>query len=706
MIIGTITIKLQHYWHCGSGQSGPGDVDLVPVVEDCGLPYAPGKHLKGRLKQAGREFGFDDAELFSLFGKEDGTEGTDSIILELTHAKMRGDFASACRRYFAEHKHQAPEIAALFEDIASTATENGVAMARSLRRIRYAVPVTLTADYTLYEDALLDDLKQCVASLSAIGHGKHDGYGWCQRPAITHHVVHPSNDEAVAAPETTAFDLDLTLLDDVVFSATSATEGGHRTLDYAPGSALMGAAAKLLFQTLREEAGALALARGDVSFGNAYVTSRDGAATLPLPIAWHHAKTEKASADHALVEEHIYNFARVEWEHSPIADQQPVQMREGYYHPKTGELPRIERRQSLRTAISPNLEDYEVAETGKLFGYEALAAGTTLRSRIEVRGEQAAQLCSIIQQAFGGDGKIIRLGRSKATEYGRAECKLSTAGEIERKTASGTVRLLALSDLALLDRQGRPTLRPEGYHFGLVGWHLCETHSFLRFRRYSQWNAKRGGPDIERQVISKGSVLVFVGAGEVRPETRVGIGQGEGLGRVLVAKEWLDEEQPKFRPSDSPKDDKPSTATATLNFTPGEGDIFGTCIAERHLRKNADTIARKLASAWTKTWISTGTSVSASQWRSLGDQLKLYQTIAALLTKLGDTEQKNDKTFFGGNRGQAWAGKPGQPATSLAAAVRHSLGSTIEAESLKLKAFGYATAAMAHHPRRTVKSKS
>ena len=69
MKYGLITIHFKHYWHCGSGQAGEGDVDLLPVIEPCGLPYVPARALRGRLKWAAREQGWND-EVRNYTGKD------------------------------------------------------------------------------------------------------------------------------------------------------------------------------------------------------------------------------------------------------------------------------------------------------------------------------------------------------------------------------------------------------------------------------------------------------------------------------------------------------------------------------------------------------------------------------------------------------------------------------------------------------------
>src|SRR5690606_12623829 len=68
--------------------------------------------------------------------------------------------------------------------------------------------------------------------------------------------------------------------------------------------------------------------------------------------------------------------------------------------------------------------------------------------------------------------------------------------------------------------------------------------TFARFRSYAPWNAYRGFPDPERQVVTRGSVLTFTFHGHEPDKTLkqlrelisdgVGNGRAEGLGKVWV----------------------------------------------------------------------------------------------------------------------------------------------------------------------------
>jgi len=684
---GLITIHFQHYWHCGSGQAGEGDVDLLPVVEPCGLPYVPGRALRGRLKWAGRELGWDEDRLNGLFGKRDA-ELDDTGKLQVANATMGDAFADGCRSDFAKDGKVKPEVSALFEDIASTALQAGAARDKSLRRVRYAVPVTVMAEVALEDDSQWSSLDELVHRLRAIGKGKHDGFGWCQ--ASLEDAPDPARP---AMPgDALAYDLEIELLDDVVFSATSATTGGHRTLDHVPGSALMGAFARRLFSAKDEKVGAGALIGAKVSFGNAVPVGADGKATLPVPLSWHHRKGDSWIKDGAVQKDAVSNLAAVEYGGSALNGKQPVQVREGWLDTSAGRIVTVHRTQTLKTAIEEDPGKYETAKEKALFGYEAIEKGARFIARIELKDQS---LLGAVCETF--DGSIIRLGRSKGTEFGRVRCTLKTAdGAHGGAGANDTLVLLAESDIMLLDGNGFPKLEPSAEDCGLGGWELRRSRSYLRFRRYSPWNAKRGGPDIERQVISKGSVFVFTNenGATATPKLRVGLGQTEGLGRVRIA-EWMQlEKHPGFTKSDHLQPSAPGNAPSQQ---PLDTNDITPWVKDRHEEKGFDTRANALAQKWAANWSRAKGKVSASQWGRLDDAARDVDSVKTLLEALGNgnDDEPGKKTITGHGRLQKkW--KEG----NLVGAIRKSLEDTEHGDRLRLAAFRSACHRMAAKTRR------
>lgn len=320
------------------------------------------------------------------------------------------------------------------------------------------------------------------------------------------------------------FTLDITLTDDTIFSQRAGSEGGHATLDYIPGSALLGAAANQLYDSLDEQAWNV-FHSGQVRFGNGYPLAGEQE-TFPMPMSLHKAKEkpEKEATNFLVGKRRIEDGEKT---------LQSEQMREGYLSLE-GKRIKLDPRLRMKTAIDPETGR---AKDGALFGYAAIPAGTRFRAHVEVDESLDP---AVIQQLRDSFSRGLYLGRSRAAEYGRARVDikpLQTAsaenGQVERHLV-----LWCLSDLACIDQHGMPTTTPAPTSLGLPEGHLDLESSFIRNRRYTPWNGKRQGYDLERLVIGKGSVLVF--ELESTPDAEqlsrlqrgIGLYTAQGLGRV------------------------------------------------------------------------------------------------------------------------------------------------------------------------------
>jgi hypothetical protein len=339
--------------------------------------------------------------------------------------------------------------------------------------------------------------------------------------------------------------LEVQLLTDVAVTETSATIGGHRTLPYVPGSQLLGALARVAYASIQGASHDLAFRvfhSGEVRFGNALPASASGEPGLPMPFSLHLPKgTDRIPADGKGVR--ALNASRK----AIPRGLQYRDIRTGFVT-RSGERVETRRRGTLRTAV----DESGRARDGLLFGLTGLSAGQRLLARIDA--DDPALLESVRLHLCGRE---IRIGRSRAAEYGLAAIRERDPWSEPRASSASTQQLLlwCVSDLALrCPESGQPTLSPCAKHLGLPGsWSMVPSQSFLRTRRYSPFNGYRGRPDLERQVIAAGSVLVFRGSepvsiSAVEDQLRAGVGDylQDGLGQVLVEPALLADEEPEL----------------------------------------------------------------------------------------------------------------------------------------------------------------
>lgn len=337
--------------------------------------------------------------------------------------------------------------------------------------------------------------------------------------------------------------LEITLLEDCVFSASSATAGAHASRDRIPGQTLLGAAASRLYARLDPTTAFTTFHSGKLRFGDG-LPRLGGETAFPIPMAWHHAKEDRPTdASKRLKSDRIHNFLLVQ----EMPDgRQPEQMRKGFL---TRDGYQIEPQHELRlkTAIDP---DTGRAAESQLFGYDALSRGQTFMATLEADDDFDEAIFEEVVQVLAGDQM---LGRSRSAEYGRVRIRPTEIAPAQPATVTDNeVTLWLLSDLALQDAHGFPTLEPHPEYLGLGPGQAAFDRSFLRHRRYAPWNAFRRGYDRERAVLSAGSVITLTLDAPPDPESLAALEHGAGLcreaglGRVKANPELLRQPQPVF----------------------------------------------------------------------------------------------------------------------------------------------------------------
>lgn len=329
---------------------------------------------------------------------------------------------------------------------------------------------------------------------------------------------------------TAVLGLRIDLLDDLVMSRSAASSGGHRSLGHIPGAVLRGLFAGLLYTRPGIDAYRL-FHSGEVAFGDGWPLTENARVALPTPRSLHYKKGEKGHYRDGsrLYPEHVYNRARGDPDAEALLEPLP----DPYLAPAdVAFAPRLDMR--MKTAIDGRTGRSAEAQ---LFGYQALEAGQSFLALIEGPSGHLDRLRDV------SSGRTLRIGRSKQAEFGRiaieavdlAPDPLLTRDEAGER-AGGDLVFWALSDLALVDDAGNPTVVPTPSAFcGTSGYRYCPERSWLRFRRYLPWNAKWGMPMLERVVVAAGSVLVFAPTAEAappKPARWLGSGRECGLGRV------------------------------------------------------------------------------------------------------------------------------------------------------------------------------
>lgn len=324
-----------------------------------------------------------------------------------------------------------------------------------------------------------------------------------------------------------------TLLSDVVINASLSTEGNMASLDYIPGSSLLGIVANGIYSLNDDRLAFEILHSGKVSFGDARIAI-DSRPSYALPFQFF---TDKVNKD--LIKDAVY-LAHYIAEQKEVRDAggnkiQPQQVRNGYFvsdDTSAKFVATIPKKFSLKSAHD---RDKRTSKDGQMFGMEAMQAG--LRFIFSIRSEEESHLDTIEKLIKG----TKRLGKSKSAQYGRVDIQ-SLEGNFGPKTKSlvaGAVLIYAESHLCFYDEQVMPTYQPTVEQLGLVEGNICWEKSQVRTFDYANWNTKRQTTNPMRYCIARGSVLYVENSTSEQASSSVGTWQSEGLGRVLYNPSFL-----------------------------------------------------------------------------------------------------------------------------------------------------------------------
>lgn len=325
------------------------------------------------------------------------------------------------------------------------------------------------------------------------------------------------------------------LLDDVVLSQRTATVGEHKSLDYIPGSVFLGIVASKLYSKISKDDAWNLFHSSKVRFCNAYPMISEKRST-PMPLSLHSEKVPRSGK-----EESVLNFIYPEIKEEGI---QYRQNRNGYVCINNDkiiiDIPSKTSR--MRTAIDVKTG---TAAKSQLYGYESLNADQSFVGKIEW-DESVLDLITPIINIFK-DGEVVHIGRSKTASYGRVKVSgIDIKDNHVDNVCGSSFSILAVSDLCLKNPiTGIPELNLSPIFLGLGNdWSLDKTKSFSRPLCLYQYNAYRKEIEMQKTLISKGSVFTFKSDKELTLQEKeviisaikngIGDAKGQGFGEIAL----------------------------------------------------------------------------------------------------------------------------------------------------------------------------
>lgn len=191
---GTVNLQFHSWWRTSSGQTNGEELDDMIQRSPEGLPWVPGRTVKGLLRDAALQLcnlgHMEHDQVLKFFGKHVDDVGSEEVLLDARYltepGQIRVGSAEMPATWIAWVQGN-PEVIevksivdALYDRRAMTAVNRcGVAETGSLRAVEVTAPLALTAP--LWIEGSLSDATQIVEKaacfIKAIGAGRNRGFG-------------------------------------------------------------------------------------------------------------------------------------------------------------------------------------------------------------------------------------------------------------------------------------------------------------------------------------------------------------------------------------------------------------------------------------------------------------------------------------------------------------------------------------------------
>ncbi|HEC85130.1 MAG: hypothetical protein DRR08_08420 [Candidatus Parabeggiatoa sp. nov. 2] len=192
-----LRFDLQSYWHAGSGRSGGALLDAVVHKNAAGLPFLPGRTVKGLLRDAvyrAEQWGHIPPKTTHCFFGSEALEEKRAIFetkagaLGVSDAVLPADITA-----WLSHSATNPQLRqVLFKQLSASAIDpaTGSTKDKSLRTLEVTIPLPLTARLEVLNPASLENrdwgqgrqhwidcLKPCLRLIRAVGASRSRGLG-------------------------------------------------------------------------------------------------------------------------------------------------------------------------------------------------------------------------------------------------------------------------------------------------------------------------------------------------------------------------------------------------------------------------------------------------------------------------------------------------------------------------------------------------
>lgn len=532
-------IKFHTYWHCGSGLASGADADLLVIKDNDGLPYVPGKTIKGLLREVVDLLypeKIDTNEYKAVFGiKEEKGKGmrSDSFFKDVTLSEKEHDYISSKR-----------QSQLLYQTLSSTAiTDEGVADDNTLRKIQVCIPCELEGEILDVPEQMVSCISLALLYIKRLGAWRNRGLGRCSIEVIKNNMDDdPKEKETTRNIDGTLLKFKCELLTDVILNQKSASEGANSTLDFIPGSNFLGIVASGIYNDpdISDDIKLKLFHTKYVRYGDAH-PAHENNRSLRMPACLYFAKGEEEKGRTHYVHHEIKDVSSDE-----LRKIQLKQERIGY----ADFIPLKKNKNAVRFKVNTDFAIKSAYDRSlrrsldeSMFGYQSMGKGKTYFFTVEIDSSLSNYAERIRKELEGKH----RIGRSRSAQYGLVTISECDFNEVEsgKEVIKAGQQLVIYADsrLIFLDDDNLPTFQPKSEQLtGNSKDEILWEKSQLRTFQYAPYNYQRRCFDTDRCGIEKGSVIVVKVKEDTdvsKLQTHIGSYQNEGFGKVIYNPDFL-----------------------------------------------------------------------------------------------------------------------------------------------------------------------
>lgn len=187
------SVNFYSYWHVGSGLSGGASTNALVLKNSLGLPFIPGRTLKGLLREAAETMkGFHPEfipgkfidDVFGPRTEEGAIDRASEYLLGYGSFFANAELSSGLSSVLTKEQDDENLKSYLYHNISSTAIGKdgkGQALDHTLRRMQVTIPLSLYAyiDNFPDEEEYIQYINRCFKWVKRMGVNRNRGLGRC-----------------------------------------------------------------------------------------------------------------------------------------------------------------------------------------------------------------------------------------------------------------------------------------------------------------------------------------------------------------------------------------------------------------------------------------------------------------------------------------------------------------------------------------------